>query len=141
MFADRDACIVEERLSMTTQDKLQQITDRNVTIVLLGPEYEHIDEMNVYELNDQLVAILMTLPHPLLVLDMSPTEFFGSSFIEGLFRVWKRLTPQPGAQLALSGLKPYCHELFTVTHLEQLWPIYETYQAASDALNDEFKKS
>ena len=54
---------------------------------------------------------------------MASTEFFGSSFIESLFRVWKKLNPKPGAKFAISGLQPYCKEVLEVTHLDRLWPL------------------
>jgi anti-anti-sigma regulatory factor len=66
---------------------------------------------------------------------MSSTEFFGSSFIEVLFRVWKRLTSNPGAHLGICAMQPYCREVLHVTHLDTLWQIYDTYQAASDEFN------
>jgi anti-anti-sigma regulatory factor len=66
---------------------------------------------------------------------MAATEFFGSSFIEVLFRVWKRLNTQPHPKFAISGLQEYCREVLEVTHLDSLWPLYATRDEAVAALS------
>ena len=104
-------------------------------IVVFGSPLKQIDELNVLEIGQKLVEITDTLTQPLLVLDMNATEFFGSSFIEVLFRVWKKLSAKPAAQLGIAGLQPYCREVLKVTHLDSLWQIYDTHEAASEALN------
>jgi anti-anti-sigma regulatory factor len=60
------------------------------------------------------------------VLDLSHTKFFGSAFIEIMFRAWNRLGSRPGGSFAISGLTPYCSEVIATTHLDRLWPIFDT---------------
>ena len=117
---------------------LTELRDQNVEIVVLGPALKQIDEMNVVNLGQQLVEIADRLPQPLLILDMSETEFFGSSFIEVLFRVWKKLSVKPMAHLGIAGLQPYCREVIAVTHLDTLWQIFDTHAAGSEAFNNDF---
>lgn len=107
----------------------------NVTVVVFGEVLKHLDETNVLEVGQKLLQLTDTLAHPLLVLDMQATEFFGSSFIESLFRVWKKLNTNPAAKFGIAALQPYCREVLEVTHLDKLWPLFETREAACEAFN------
>ena len=93
---------------MSISGPLSVVKEGDVTVVVFGPEQRHLDEVGLEKISRQLVEVAQAASPPLLVLDMSPTEFFGSSFIEALFRVWKKLNTQPGAKFAISGLQPYC---------------------------------
>jgi anti-anti-sigma factor len=69
------------------------------------------------------------------VLDLSHTRFFGSAFIELLFRAYNRVNEREGGVFALSGLTEYCAEVIAVTHLDRLWKVYPTRAAAVKALS------
>lgn len=109
---------------MTTTGPLQVGKHGNVTIVTFGPAQRHLSEVGLEEISSQLVQVADEAEPPHLILDMSATEFFGSSFIEVLFRVWKRLNSHSNPKFAISGLQPYCREVLEVTHLDRLWPLY-----------------
>ncbi len=111
---------------MSISGPLSVIKEGDVTVVVFGPEQRQLDEVGLEKIGRQLVEVAQTANPPWLVLDMAPTEFFGSSFIETLFRVWKKLNAQPGAKFAVSGLQPYCREVLEVTHLDRLWPLPAT---------------
>ena len=121
---------------MQTNGPLSEYRNGKVTIVVFGDELKHLDEVNVVEIGKKLLQIAETLPHPLLVLDLQATEYFGSSFIESLFRVWKKLNVNPAAKFGLAGLQPDCREVLEVTHLDRLWPLFDTREAAIEALNN-----
>ena len=91
---------------MDTIGPFEEFRDGNVTVVVFGPELRHLDESNVSEIGQKLIQLAERIPHPLLVLDMRATEFFGSSFIESLFRVWKKLNTKPTAKFGIAGLQP-----------------------------------
>ena len=120
---------------MDMTGRLAEYQDGNVTVVVFGEDLKHLDESNVQEIGQKLLQVVETLPFPLLVLDMQATEFFGSSFIESLFRVWKKLNTKPQAKFGIAGLQPYCREVLEVTHLDKLWPLFETKEAASETFN------
>ncbi|WP_010587159.1 STAS domain-containing protein [Schlesneria paludicola] len=120
---------------MTTSQSLLEFRDGNITFVIFGDELKQLDELNVAGVGERLVEIAERAAPPLMVLDMSVTEFFGSSFIEVLFRVWKKLGTKPSPKLVLAGVQTYCREVLSVTHLDSLWPVYESRDAAVDALN------
>lgn len=108
-------------------------TQDGVTVIHLGPEYENLDESRLDELRSSILDIAETATPPLVVLDLSHTKFFGSAFIEIMFRAWKRVDVR-GGTFALSGLTPYCAEVVQVTHLDRLWSIYGDRDGAVAAL-------
>lgn len=57
---------------------------------------------------------------PLVLLDMARVKFFGSSFIEVLYRLWKAVQSR-GGQFVLTGVHAYCLEVLQVTKLDQIW--------------------
>ena len=120
---------------MEISEPFSELRRGNVTVVVFGEGMKHLDETNVQDVGQKLLQLTDTLPHPLLVLDMQATEFFGSSFIESLFRVWKKLNTNPAAKFGIAGLQPYCREVLEVTHLDKLWPLFDTREAACEAFN------
>lgn len=108
-------------------------TQHGVTVIHLGPEYENLDESLLDELRASILDVAETADPPKVVLDLSHTKFFGSAFIEIMFRAWKRVDAR-GGTFALSGLTKYCAEIVEVTHLDRLWQIYPDRDAAVAAI-------
>lgn len=108
-----------------------------VTVIALGPEYENLDEQGLDELRSLLLDVSKEADPPRIVLDLSHTKFFGSSFIEIMFRIWNRMKSKEAGKFAISGLTPYCREILEVTHLNELWEIFETSEEAIRALASE----
>ena len=106
-----------------------------VTIISLGPEYENLDDDTMEDLKLAILNASTEADPPLVVLDLSHTKFFGSAFIEILFRVWNRMNSVPGGQFVISNLNSYCREVIQVTHLDKLWSIYPTREDAIRDLN------
>lgn len=105
-----------------------------VTVVTLGPQFENLDEWILDGLRETLLNVSQQADPPLVVLDLSHTKFFGSSFIEVLFRLWNRLNTRQGGQFAISGLTPYCAEVLSITHLDTLWRTFPKRDEAVRAL-------
>lgn len=114
-----------------------QVTVKDgVTVVsLVGPEYENLDERLLEGIRKSLLDIAQSTTPPLMVLDLSHTKFFGSAFIEILFRVANRIKNR-GGKFALSGLTEYCAEVIHVTHLDSLWPVVSESSAAVAKLKE-----
>lgn len=112
----------------------QVLKINDLTVVEFGPRCKHIDEPVVEATSREVMDAVASATPPKVALDLSHTEFFGSSFIEVLFRAWNRLQHKPGGQMALIGLAPYCREILEITHLDKLWPIYESVDAAVAAM-------
>lgn len=107
--------------------------ERGVTIVTYGPDSERITEDCIPETLQSLLAAV-TGAQPCLLIDLSNVQFFGSSFIEVLFRAWNRIQQQPGGRFALCGLTPNCAEVIEVTNLDRLWKTFPDREAALRAL-------
>ena len=106
---------------MTLAATPEVLVENGVTVIALGPQFENIDERIVNDLREALLEISFKAVSPRIVLDLSNTKFFGSAFIEVLFRLWNRLNTKEGGQFAICGLTPYCAEVLTITHLDTLW--------------------
>ena len=110
-----------------------QVHDQaGVAVLDFGPGPHSLDEQTLTAVQDDIIAASNVEP-PLLVIDLSQVEFFGSSFIEALFRLWSRLNGRQG-RFALCGLSPYCQEVIEVTNLNKLWDIYDTLDQAVESV-------
>src|SRR5271155_2277254 len=105
-----------------------------VTVVTLGPEYENLEESELETLKVALLEVAERAEPPIIVFDLSHLRFFGSALIEALFRAWNHVKARPGGRLSLCGLTGYCREVVEITHLDQLWSIFETRDEAVQAL-------
>ena len=94
----------------------------DVTVISFGPQFETLDEHALDQVRDFVLDAAKAADPPKIVIDLSYTKFFGSSFIEVLFRVWKRATGANG-KFALAGLTSYCREVLEIAHLDKLWPM------------------
>jgi anti-sigma B factor antagonist len=113
-------------LRMSDTDPIDVLSASGATIAVIRPNHAQIDETQVDLVNRRLLELASTTDQPVFVLDLTHVEFFGSSFIEGIFRVWKRLQGRQGSKFAICGLRPYCREVLEITHLDRLWPLYAT---------------
>ncbi len=110
-------------------------TENTVTLISLGREFDNLDEKLLDEVKDIILDAANAADPPLIVLDLSNVSFFGSSFIEVLFRIWNRVNGQEGGKFGICGLTPYCKEVLEVTHLDRLWGIFETKAEALSAVS------
>jgi anti-anti-sigma factor len=96
-----------------------------VTVIVLGPAFQIIDEHVLDSgLGESMIEIADEANPPVVVLDLSHTRFFGSSFIEVLFRLWTRLQARGGGTFAICGLTPHCLDVLKITHLDTLWRLF-----------------
>jgi anti-sigma B factor antagonist len=111
------------------------VLDGRVTVLVLGPAYRVIDE-HVLDLGlgESLIESAEDADPPLVVLDLSNTQFFGSSFIEVLFRLWTKLQARDGGRFAICGLTPHCLDVLKITHLDTLWRLSATREDAVRAV-------
>lgn len=98
---------------------------QNVTVITLGPEFEYLDEHRLHDLQAIVIETAQSADPPRVLIDLTHTKFFGSAFIEILFRAWNRLKAREGGHFGICGLTPYCAEVIETTHLDRLWPVYK----------------
>lgn len=116
-----------DEMPQTSLGKQEIVGD--VTIVSFGPEPLSITEDIVADVSEVLLEASRSSP-PKVLIDLNHVEFFSSTFIETLFRVWNRLRAQEGGTFALCQLHPYCLEILTILNLHTVWDIYESREAA-----------
>ena len=63
------------------------------------------------------------------VMDLTRTNYLGSSTIEWFVRFWKRVSARNGT-LVFCGISPNEREILKATQLEKLWTIYDTLEEA-----------
>jgi stage II sporulation protein AA (anti-sigma F factor antagonist) len=107
------------------------VQESDVFLVAFRPSDHTLDDAAVEDVAGQLLRTAAADP-PRLVLDLGEVRFFGSSFIELMFRAWKRLKERNGA-MVLCCLHPHCAEVLKVTKLDTLWPICATREDAAAA--------
>ncbi len=95
--------------------------DGDITIVEFGEELQHLGE-DVIPTVSRVVHDAGEAPIPKVLLDMKYVQFFGSSFIEVLFRLWQQMQTREG-QFVICGVHPQCLEVLQVTKLDKLWAI------------------
>ena len=70
---------------------------------------------------------------PLVVFDLSRLNYFGSVFLALLLRCHK-LVKSHGGELVIAAPSPASLELLRLTALDTLWAIYDTREAALEAI-------
>jgi len=112
-----------------SEELIQFVEQSGITIAYFPKEKQSISEVSVREITDSMLdAIKATSPK--FILDLSHVDFFGSSFIETMFRVWNRIQGTADGKFAICGLQPYCQEVLNITNLTSVWPTYPTREEA-----------
>ena len=114
-------------------DQLRSETYGPTLVVHVGPHYDSLDEHLLDEVQNYLLACADAKETRNMVVDLSNTSFFGSGFIEVLFRAYNRIKRKAG-KFALSGLKPNPKKVILVSRLDTIWQIYSTVQEAVQGL-------
>ena len=98
-------------------------------VVHLGSSYKSLNEDCVERVEHFLLSAADLPDAKYLVIDLSGTEYFGSRFIEALFRAHNRMK-RKGGRFALSGLQPYPEQVIRISRLDTIWPLFKTPQDA-----------
>jgi anti-anti-sigma factor len=108
--------------------------DQGVTVIGLGRNEKTIDEQTLDGgLRKSLLEIAEKANPPLVVVDLAQVTFFGSSFIEVMFRMWNRLQKR-GGRFAICAATDHCREVLEIARLDSLWPPHATRDEAVRAL-------
>jgi anti-sigma B factor antagonist len=102
-------------------------------IVIPSPALEEMDPGQIEEAAEVILAPLDGEVLPLVIIDLSKVDYFGSTFLSVLLRCWKK-TQAKGGLMVLTGVSLRARELLRVTSLDMVWPIYGTRREAIDAL-------
>ncbi len=100
-------------------------------ITLRELAYERI-ERDAQHVSDQLAAASTKN----VIVDMSQTEYYGSTALGVFFRFWKQADSQAG-QLVFCNLAPYGREVLELTRLNTLWAICQSREEALAVVSSE----
>ncbi len=116
----------------TTIPEIQK--ENGVTVIPLDAAYESIDGSR----NETLAAVFLTAVQmaepPLVVIDLSRTTFFASTFLGTLLRASRRMNLRPNGKLAISGLSPKCLDVLQTTQLDHIFNIFASRDEAVETL-------
>lgn len=105
------------------------------TVLVIGSDLAHINETLIQDARAALGGAadkVCASESPNLLVDMENCVFFGSSFIEALFQAWKKIDVA-GGKFAVCGCNKDIREVFQVTRLDNVWPVYDNRAAAVEA--------
>lgn len=111
-------------------------TDRGVMVVVLGKQYDTLDDTATRNLEENLRVLGESADPPRILLDMEKTEGIGSTFLASLFGSERRLKAR-GGHLALCQVGPFCAEVLEIVKAERVLRIFPTREAAITALLEE----
>jgi anti-sigma B factor antagonist len=116
-----------------SQSDLEILKNDGVTVIVLGEQYDNLDEPALEAAAAELLEIAQSADPPMIVVDMGRTKLFGSAFLGTLFRVWRRLTAN-GGNLSVCCATGPCAEVLAVTQVDRLWNLFDTRDAAVESL-------
>ena len=124
---------------MNPSDSLQVSVQSSVTVISTGASYENLDDSILWELKAAILDAVNDAEPPLVVIDLSNTKFFGSAFIEILFRAANRLKSRVGGEFVIAGLTEYCLEVIRLMNLDKIWEIHDSVDEAVSVLANRLK--
>ena len=98
----------------------------------------NVEAMN-WELIEQAAEIVMAPlkkhQSPMVVVDLSEVNYFGSVFLALLLRCHTAVKSS-GGELVICGASKMARELLKITALDTLWAIYDSREEALDAVDN-----
>ena len=104
-----------------------------VVVQLPEVEYGSLDDEKLDRVRRLLLGVANQPGPPYLIIDLSGVHYFGARLIGIVVSTWAELKNQ-NRQLVLCGLNAYCARLFQTLHLDRLFAIHPTPQAALEGL-------
>ncbi len=90
------------------------------------------DEMDIQEVGDQLYSLVEDEGHNRLLLNFGNVQYLSSAALAKLITLRKKVTAKQGL-LKLCCIKPDLLEIFKLTQLDKILPIFKDEQAALDS--------
>jgi anti-anti-sigma factor len=107
-----------------------------VVVRLPEVEYGSLDETKLARTRRLLLDLANRPGPPHLIVDLSGVRYLGAGLIGIVVSAWAALNKQ-GRRLVLCGLDPYCARLFHTLHLESLFAIRPSPQAALEEIGSQ----
>jgi anti-sigma B factor antagonist len=117
-----------------SRSRVFQVEHQGDTMILVlpGTDITFADEEVLTEVDEVLYRLRDTGANKLLV-DFGQTAYFGSIILGSLLKMGTRLRDS-GGRFALCNLSRNGREMLRIARFDTLWPIYDSRQAALEAL-------
>lgn len=83
---------------------------------------------------DEILARLENSEAKHVVFDFEKLSYFGSSMLEAMLVLWKRVHPNEG-KMAICNTTEATSKIFQLSKLDTIWPICDSRQAALDTVH------
>jgi anti-sigma B factor antagonist len=104
-----------------------------VVVRLPEARYGSLDDAKLARARRLLLGLANQPGPPCLIVDLSRVHYFGAGFVGIVVSAWDELNKQ-GRRLVLCGLNACCARLLQTLHLDRLFAIHPTPQAALEGL-------
>jgi anti-anti-sigma factor len=108
----------------------------DVAVVIPSSEVESLQWELIEQASDLVLGPISRMETPLVIIDLSEVDYFGSVFLSLLLRTWKSVF-QHGGTMVLCGVSKRARELLKLTALDTLWAIYDSRAEAMEVLESE----
>lgn len=119
-----------------SQDVLVLHHQGEFLIVEVSSAVEGLDHTSGDVLADMVLNVVREISQPMVIIDLTGVEIFGSMFLTVMLRCWKACVTR-GGMMVLSGTGDRVRELLKIVRLDMLWPIYATRNEAMTALSSD----
>ena len=107
-----------------------------IILVVPSPEVESLSWDLIEQVGSAALEPIRNEKSPLVLVDLSEIDYFGSIFLSVLLRCWQHVSTSGGTML-LCNASPKARELLRVTAMDTLWAIYESREEAMQVLHSE----
>ena len=104
-----------------------------VTIAILTEE-KILQEVDIQGLENSIMALIEQVSGINLIINFCNVKFLTSSALGLLIRVLKKMH-ETGGKLKLCSIYPKIFEVFTITHLDKVFEIYDSQQEAAESFD------
>ena len=104
-----------------------------VVVRLPEVEYGSLDDTKLDRARRLLLDLANRPSPPHMIVDLAGVHYLGVGFIGIVVSAWAELN-KLGRRLVLCGLNPYCSRLFRTLHLDRVFAIHPTSQAALEEI-------
>jgi anti-anti-sigma factor len=120
---------------MTTEGTESFRVERHgdVAVITPSPDVESMQEAEIQQAAQMVLAPLQEDPPVGLVIDLSQVKYFGSLFVSFLLKC-HMLAKRHGSEVVLAGASQRSRELLHLTALDTLWALYDSRRDALAAL-------
>ena len=107
---------------MTKSASKFQLTEQGEFTIIRLQDREITDQLYITELTDELTSVIHQKKLPIFLMDFNEVELFSSAALGMLVVLLKRVGSSKRFRLA--SVDPNIREVFEITHLDRIFPIY-----------------